>query len=89
MRSQSSHGPTAFWGELDAVTRGGIGQLIDALILPETDVLRPFAFTVAYAGLLLDLIAPSLLFYASRPSARTPRYPACRITCVRGLSLDE
>ena len=59
-------------GELDAVTRGGIGQLIDALILPETDVLRPFAFTVAYAGLLLDLIAPSLLFYASRPSARRP-----------------
>lgn len=56
-------------GDLDAATHGALGSLIDATMPPGTDVIKLFAFVVSYAGLLFDLVAPTVLFVASRASS--------------------
>jgi vitamin K-dependent gamma-carboxylase len=59
-------------GDLDAATHGLVGRLVDATLPPGADVLKPFAFAVSYAGLLFDLVAPTVLFVVSRASVAAP-----------------
>ena len=59
-------------GDLDHASGGTVGRVIDAVVPSHTDVLGCFAFMVAYAGLIFDLVSPLLLFHASRPGARRP-----------------